>query len=234
MTTFLRTALMALALAAPLAAAALAPVPPFNATYEVRRNGSVLGEATLTLARDGADWRFSAVTRGTEGLARIAGVRIDETSRFRYVDGRPQTISYRFDQQTSFNSRQRSADVDAGSGRIALVNKDQRVDVPFVAGVVDRQLVTVALMQAVAGGVRGQKTLQVLGRRDIEPQVWAIEAKEAVEGAGMAWRIERLRDTPDGRSTVVWLDDNAGHLPLRIEQREDDGEVIDMRLLRRG
>ena len=234
MKTALRIAALALALATPLAAVALAPVQPFSATYEVRRNGDVLGEATFSLARDGANWRFSAATRGTAGMARIAGVRIDEVSYFRYVDGRPETLRYRFDQKTSFNSRQRSADVDAAAGRVALVNKGERVDVPFVAGVVDRQLLTVALMQAVAAGRRGEQTLQVLGRRDIEAQVWDIEAKEQVEGLGLAWRLERERDTPDGRSTVIWLDDDAGHLPLRIEQREDDGEVIDMRMIRRG
>ena len=232
MTILLRTAAIAFAFIGPLAAAA--PVPPFSATYEVRRNGDVLGEATITLAREGANWRFAAATRGTAGLARIAGVRIDETSHFRYVDGRPETLRYRFDQKTSFNSRQRSADVDAAAGRIALVNKGERVEVPFVAGVVDRQLLTLALMQAVAAGRRGEQTLQVLGRRDIEAQVWDIEAKEPVEGLGLAWRLERERDTPDGRSTTIWLDDDAGHLPLRIEQREDDGEVIDMRLIRRG
>jgi hypothetical protein len=47
-------------------------------------------------------------------------------------------------------------------------------------------------------------------------------------------RIERRRDDASGRTTVLWLDRDDGHLPLRIEQREDDGETVEMRLLRRG
>lgn len=228
--------LLALALAfgaaSPLAAA---PVAPFNATYEVRRNGEVLGEATLRLAAVGDEWRFSTETRGTQGLAKIAGVRIDESSRFRYRDGRPETISYAYRQKTSFNERERGADVDAQGGRIALRNRDERYEVPYVAGVVDRQLVTVALMQAVASGRRGAQQLQVAGRQAIESQDWALGAVETVADVGeRGIRIERRREDGAGRSTTLWLDTDQGHLPLRIEQREDDGETIEMRLLRRG
>ena len=219
------------ALATPLLEAAT--VAPFNATYEVRRNGSVLGEATLRLAREGNLWRFSSETRGTQGLARIAGVRIDESSQFRYLDGRPETLAYNYRQKTSFNDRERGATVDAAGGRIQLRNRDERNEVPYVAGVVDRQLATIALMQAIASGRRGDVLLQVLGRHAVEAQVWDIEATD--HGGGEAgWRIERRRESDDGRSTLLWLDADQGHLPLRIEQREDDGEVIEMRLLRRG
>lgn len=234
---FRRATRTAVALAvATLAALPLAAVPvaPFSATYEVRRNGDVLGEATLRLVRDGADWRFTSSTRGTQGLARVAGVRIDEASRFRYVDGRPETIDYRYVQKTSFNARERGAVVDAGAGRIALRNRDQRTEVPYVPGVVDRQLVTVALMQAVAAGARGEQRLQVANRREVEAQTWVIGAKESTGEAGLGWRIERRRDDGEDRDTVLWLDDDRGHLPLRIVQREEDGETIEMRLLRRG
>lgn len=231
-----RLGIVAAALGAALAAQA-APVAPFSATYEVRRNGDVLGEATLRLAREGGEWRFSTVTRGTRGMAGIAGVRIDESSRFRYLDGRPETIAYAYRQKTRFNARERSAEVDAAAGRITLRNRDARHEVPYVAGVVDRQLATIALMQAVAGGRRGVLRLRVAGRQAVEAQAWAIGASEAVAGAGSGergWRIERRRDDGGGRRTVLWLDTDRGHLPLRIEQHEDDGETIEMRLLRRG
>jgi hypothetical protein len=227
------TALAVFCLAATVTSAA-APVAPFSATYEVRRNGDVLGEATLTLVREGDAWRFTNATRGTQGLARIAGVRIDESSRFRYLpDGRPETLQYDYAQQTSFNERRRGARMlDSG---IELSRDEERWRVPRVDGAVDRQLLTVALMQSAASGRSGLQTLQVVGRGAVEPQSWAFGGIEAVPGADeRGLRIERRRETADGKSTVMWLDDDRGHLPLRIEQREDDGEVIEMRLLRRG
>ena len=225
---------LSMALALPVAAA---PVAPFSATYEVRRNGDTLGEATLRLARDGNDWRFTSQTRGTQGLAKIAGVRIDESSRFRYVDGRPETIDYRYAQKTSFNSRERSAVVDAAAGRITLRNRDAVGNAPYVAGVVDRQLLTIALMQAVATGRRGTQELNVAGRSAVEVQSWSIGEAESVpmgSASEQGLRVERQRNDGSGRATVLWLDRDQGHLPLRIEQREDDGETIEMRLLRRG
>jgi hypothetical protein len=225
---------LTLAAALPLAAA---PVAPFSATYEVRRNGSVLGEAKLRLADEGGQWQIASQTRGTQGLARAAGVRIDETSRFRYVDGAPETLEYRYAQKTSFNARERGAVVDAAAGRIALRNRDERHEVPYVRHALDRQLITIALMQAVAGGKRGVQTFAVIDRHEVETQTWVIGAAEAVPmGAAseQGLRVERRRDPSEGRHTVLWLDQDAGHLPLRIEQREDDGETIEMRLVRRG
>lgn len=227
-------AAIVIAAALPLAAA---PVAPFSATYEVRRNGDVLGEATLQLAATGNEWQVTTQTRGTRGLAAAAGARVNESSRFRYLDGAPETIEYRYVQRTSFNSRERGAVVDAGSGRIALRNRDNRHDVPYVRGVVDRQLVTVALMQAVAAGRSGVQTLQVADRHEVEAQTWVIGGVEDVPMGARAergLRVERRRDPSEGRHTVLWLDQDQGHLPLRIEQREDDGERIEMRLLRRG
>jgi hypothetical protein len=71
----------------------------------------------------------------------------------------------------------------------------------------------------------------------VEAQTWWIGEAEAVPmGAAseQGLRIERRREDASGRTTVLWLDRDDGHLPLRIEQREDDGETIEMRLLRRG
>lgn len=228
-----RAAALALAFAFAVAPLAAAPVAPFSATYEVRRNGDVLGEATLHLRRDGDAWRFTNSTRGTQGLARIAGVRIDESSRFRYLpDGRPETLQYDYAQQTSFNDRRRGARV-LGTD-IELRKDEERWRVPHIGGAVDRQLLTVALMQAVSAGRTGVQTLQVVGRGSVEPQSWAIRGIEAVPGADeRGLRVERRRESADGKTTVMWLDDDRGHLPLRIEQREDD-ETIEMRLLRRG
>lgn len=224
-------ALLAAALAA-TATAAAPPVPAFSARYEVRRNGDPLGEATLSLAGDARGGAFAQRTAGTAGLARMLGVRIDEHSTFAWrPDGRPETREYAYDQSTSVNKRRRGARVDAVAGTIRLTDRDAARDVPYVDGVVDRQLLTLALMQAVAAGQRGDQVFRVVGRRAVEEQTWRIGAEGAVPGGGRGIRIERIRQTPDGRRTVLWLDPRAPHVPLRIEQHEDDGESIEMRRL---
>jgi len=49
-------------------------------------------------------------------------------------------------------------------------------------------------------------------------------------GALEALRVERVRENP-GRTTTSWLAPALGWLPVRIVQREADGETIEMRLL---
>ncbi|MFN7521265.1 MAG: DUF3108 domain-containing protein [Lysobacteraceae bacterium] len=209
-----------------------APVPAFSERYEVRRNGDRLGEATLSLEVDERGGRLAQRTEGTAGLARILGVRIDERSTFAWrPDGRPETREYAYDQSTSVNQRRRGARVDAGTGTIRLTDKGEVQDVPYVDGVVDRQLLTLALMQAVAAGRRGELVFRVVGRRAVEDQTWRIGAEGEVPGGGRGVRIERIRQTADGRRTVLWLDPRAPHVPLRIEQHEDDGESVEMRRL---
>lgn len=214
-----------------------AVVAPFTATYDVHRNGQALGEATLRLNRADGSWHFVSDTRGTRGLAAAAGIRIREQSRFRYLRGRPETLSYHYRMSSHLHRRERGAQVDAAAARIRWQDRDQQGEVAYVAGVIDRQLVTVALMQALARGENGELRFEVMGRRGVEPQRWRIGGREAVAtavGQEQGVRIERLREDPQGRSTLVWLDHDQGHLPLRIEQREDDGELIEMRLRRRG
>lgn len=214
--------------------AAAAPVAPFEARYELRRNGDVLGESRLRLTNSGEGWRFENRTVGTHGLARVLGLRIEESSRFVWnASGQPETRHYRYVQSTSVNRREREVRVDPATALIRLRDRENTAEVPFVAGVVDRQLLTLALMQAVAQGRRGDQLLQVAGRRRVDAQTWRIGSPGAVPGLSgvRAIPVERIRESPEGRSTRLWLDSRPPHLPLRIEQHEDDGEVLEMRRL---
>ena len=101
----------ALALAAShVAFADEAPLAPFRAEYDALRNGDALGKTTLALSdnRDGT-WTLRSETRGTSGLAKLAGVHIVETSRFRWHDGRPEAIDYSYKQDSAIKNRTRRA-----------------------------------------------------------------------------------------------------------------------------
>ena len=42
--------------------------------------------------------------------------------------------------------------------------------------------------------------------------------------------INPVRDSGDGRSTTLWLAQDRGFVPLRIVQKEADGETVEMRI----
>ena len=230
----IRRTLLALVLLAPLPLLA-AEVASFSAQYDVSRNGSRIGEATLTLTKDRQGGSFVNETLGTQGLAALGGVKITETSQFAYRGGQPETRQYTYEQKSRFNNRRRDARVDPASARIVTTDRDGVNELPYSPGVVDRQLLTIALMQAIAAGKTGPQAFTVVGRRNVEPQVWQIGSVESVpQSSEKGWRIERVRETANGRSTTLWLDQDQGHLPLRIEQTEDDGSRLELHLVKRG
>ena len=102
--------------AALLAAAATlyaAPVAPFQAEYEVLRDGKELGQATLALRETGnGAWEFREQTLGTKGMASLLGLDVTETSTFRWRDDRPEGLRYEYAQKAAIKSRQRSTEFD--------------------------------------------------------------------------------------------------------------------------
>jgi hypothetical protein len=233
----MRRALTLLALLAALAPAlALAAAPkPYTARYEVLRNGDRLGEATITFAAlPNGRYDFSSRTRGDGGLAAMLGVSIDERSILRWHDGRPETVAYNLSQKVGWKDKQRSLEVDADAGRVTSTDKGERIALPYSAGVLDRHAVSIALMQDLAAGREGDLDYTVAERRDVQQQHYRTAGTASVQtpmGTLDAVRVDRVRQSGDGRSTQFWLSARHGYVPVRMLQKEPDGESIEMRIV---
>lgn len=227
-------ALLAVALVPLLALAAeSAPLAPFTLHYEVLRNGKPLGEATLSLTPvEGETWEFLSHTRGTHGLALLAGAEIIERSEFRWHAGRPELLQYSFSQDVAFKRKQRA--MTRSGARIDSVDGQRTHDLPFEAGVMDRNSVVLAIGADLARGAPDEMRYRVADREAVEWQRYRRAASEQVDtpaGRFDAIRVERIRENP-GRTTTTWIAASLGHVPVRSVQREADGEIIEMRLLR--
>ena len=222
------------ALLAPFAAQAVAPAP-YTAKYEVRRNGERLGQATVSFKSLGnGRFELSSNTVGSEGLAAIAGIAVTERSVVRWTGGQPETVSYDYRQKTAWKSRERGLQVNAAAGRIDARDKDRRYSLPYQPGVLDRNAITVALMQDVAAGRAGDLRYGVANRDEIETQIFRTAPAERIDtamGAKSAIRVERIRESGNGRTTTLWLGTDMNFVPLRVLQREPDGETIEMRVV---
>jgi hypothetical protein len=203
---------------------------PFEHRYEVLRNGSPLGEATLALRHvEGATWVFTTRTRGTRGLAGLAGAAIDERSEFTWRDGRPELLRYRYRQDVAFRTRERALD-RAGANAIDSRDGDRRHRLAFEPGTMDRHLVVLAIGADLARGADGELRYRVADRDHVEWHRYRVAGRERI-GALDTIRVERLRDNA-GRTTTSWLAPALGYAPARIVQREADGETIELRLRR--
>lgn len=221
--------LVAATLLAPGAIAA--PLAPFDARYEVVRNGEPMGEATIALADAGdGTWTLRTTTEATRGLASVAGAHVDERSTFRWRDGRPELVRYHYEQKIGWKSKQRS--LDARGGTIASDDGKHRGDLRFEPGVQDRHTIVLALAADLAAG-NDDLRYRVADKQAVDEQRYEHGGRESVTvpaGTFDAERVERVRSKP-GRTTTSWLAPSLGYRPVRIVQREPDGETLEMRLV---
>jgi hypothetical protein len=232
-TRTLFAAAAALAVLAPALASAAAP-PPYTARYEVSRNGDRLGTATVTFrALPNGRYELVSDTVGSEGLAAIAGVSVNERSILRWGE-QPETVAYDYRQKLAWKNKSRSLQVDAAGRRIASTDKDRSFSPPYEPGVLDRNAVVVALMSDLAGGRTGDLRYRIPDKDAVDTWVYRAAASEQVQtalGAQRAVRVERIRESGGGRSTTLWLGADRNYVPLRMLQKEPDGETIEMRIV---
>ena len=207
------------------------PVEPFNEQYRLLRDGKHIGEAKIALIMGKDGWQFTTTSEGTEGLAGFAGVKIDENSTFRWQDDRPETMHYRYFQKAAWKKKQRQVDVDHDAKQIKAGDDDGNVTLAYAPATLDRNLVMVAL----AADLKANATTfeyRVADKREIDTHRYRLAGKETIKtgrGSFDCIKIERVRDKP-GRTTTTWIAPKLGYIPVRIVQKEPDGETLEMLL----
>ena len=222
--------LFAVALTA--APADVAPVQPVTLEYEVFRNDKPMGKSTIRLAKGaGGTWTLETNTEGTSGLAGLAGAGIAERSEFAWRDGHPELRHYRYAQSVAWRDRKRVLDASPQARSIAYDDGKHVGRLPFEDGVMDRHAIVLALAHDV-GTHAPTLEYRVADKDHVETHRYRVAGEERVEcraGSFDATRVERVREKP-GRTTTSWLAKETQWLPVRIVQREPDGETIEMRL----
>lgn len=205
----------------------------YTANYVVFRNGKELGNATVKFSNIGnGRWELSSSTIGT-GIAAIAGVQINERSLLRWNDGKPETVDYSFSQITGWKNKQRSIKVNAQSKTIDSQDNEKSYTMKYERGVLDRHAINVAVMQDLSQGLRGDLHYTVADRDKLHEHLYRVIGNEKTEttlGVLNSIKVQRIRETANGRSTTLWLGSDRQFVPIRIEQKEGDGDVIEMRI----
>lgn len=227
-TTFALLATLALA-------PALANTPAaYSAEYEVLRNGRALGQADVRVSEAGNGvWEMHSHTRGTRGVASLAGVEVTERSRFRWTAESIEAMDYDYSQRAAARSRERSVRVDSGAGAITTRDRGDEARLAYQAGVLDRHILPLAIARDLSRGERGPLSYQVADRGEVDEHVYRIVGRERVEtpkGQVDAIKLERQRENSD-RVTTMWMDPGNGYLPVRVVQREG-GDTMETRLVR--
>jgi hypothetical protein len=213
-----------------------AGIKPFHAEYATLRNGDEVGRTMLDFGDNGdGSWTLRSETRGTSGLARLAGIHIVETSRFRWKDGRPEALVYDYKQEGAFKQRTRHADFDWSTNEVRVSEGGQTFRYPISTGIIDRQAVTLALA---ADLVRGADAFdyQVAVKDRIDPMRYvrgAVETLNVPAGEYKAQLMQRDGKPGADRKRVArsWFAESLGWLPVQIEQTEKKGDTVTLQLV---
>lgn len=210
-----------------------APLAPFRAEYVALRNGDALGRTSLALSDNGdGTWTLQSETRGTSGLAKLAGIHIVETSRFRWRDGRPEALEYSYKQDSAIRKRTRHAAFSDGEAQVEESGKMFRYAI--VPGLVDRHAVTLAIATDLKRRAHAFD-YKVAVKDHVEDMRYERAGSETVNvpaGAFETILMRRVGEPGTDRKRVArsWFSEKLGWLPVEIEQSEKKGDTITLEL----
>ncbi len=223
---------------APILAAPTPVAPtlaPFVARYEARYHAKAAGDATLRLVRlQSPQWRVDLGIEGRKGMAGVLGLNVQQSTVFDAPDDR----SYRPLSQSTVRKGlllgRRSTGVydwpHASAQWRGDLKQRHRAPVVLQAGDMSGLLINLAIVR----DARPDAVLRyrfVEGGRVREHVYQAAAAPEPVAVGELSYSALRVTRTNGGNDdTIVWVAEGVP-TPIRILQREDGEDAVDLRLV---
>lgn len=228
---FRRAALLGMLMVATLPASAL---EPFVASYQAYNEGRLAGQATLQVLHNRGDqWRVDLGIRGKRGLAGLVGLNVEQSTVFDSIDDRYRPLSHSTVKRAFLGGRKVTGLYDwnaASSSWTGDLKKERKRPVPLRAEDLSALLMNLAVVRDAAPGKALAYRVVENGRaREHAYQVAA--ATETVAVDRMSYETMRVSRTNGGNDeTIFWIADGVP-TPVRILQRENGADTIDLQLV---
>ncbi len=209
-------------------AAAATTLHPFTATYQVQRNGSVIGQSTLTLSRDArGNWRYASHLHGTHGLAALLGASVKETSTFRWNNHQPEALAYDYSLDATVKSKHRHLDVNWAGHKVRVTENGKTDTYAPAPGLVERHTVPLALALEVEDG-KTRMALPVAVRDRVQTQQFKVTGTDQVSVPAGHFDAKKVQRTDKQNSFTAWYAPQHPLAPVKLAQ--SSGGHISMRL----
>ncbi len=207
---------------------------PFVASYQAFNEGKLAGKATMQVVQNpDARWRIDLGIRGTRGFAGLAGLNIEQSTIFDTVGEAYRPLSQGVVKHALFTGKKTSGvyDWQARSARWqGDVKKARSAAVPLQDGDMSALLMNLAVIRDAQPG----KTLNyrvVENGRARDHQYAVGELTEIVAVDDLSYDAMRVARTNGGNDETIFWVANGVPTPIRILQRENGQDTIDLRLV---
>ena len=207
---------------------------PFVAQYQVFKDGRVLGDAVMRVAKnDARRWRVDLDIKGTEGLVGLAGIAAEQSTVFDVAGDRYRPLAQSTVRRTLFTKKQTVGVYDWRSHQARWtgdVKESRRAPVTLQDGDQSGLLINLAVIRDAQPGRSLQYRFVDDGRvrehhYEVSPQFEDVKIGELSYNA---MRVTRARS--GNEETAIWVVDGVP-TPVRLLQREDGEDKYDLRLV---
>lgn len=207
---------------------------PFRATYSVARNGSPAGVASMQVVDLGnGRWRLDLGIRGTQGLAGLAGLNLQQSTLFERIGDTFRPLSQATVKHLLLSNKRIVGSYDWSRHAAQWtgdVSTKRRAPVALQAGDMNALLVNLAVVRDADAAKSLQYRVVDNGRARLQTFTTSA-AKEVVTAGDLsydAWHVSRTNAGNDGMD--AWVSDNVP-TPVRIVQNDSDTGTLELTLI---
>jgi hypothetical protein len=207
---------------------------PFVATYQAFYKGKEAGDATLRVVSDQhPQWRVDLAVRGKRGFAGVLGLNIEQSTVFNREGDAYVPLSQSTVRKAVFMGKKVTGTYDWSAGTAQWqgdLKKERRQPIPLQTGDQSALLINLAIMRDAKPGALLRYRYVDVGRVR-QHEYRAADTTETVQVGELSYDALRVYRTNGGNDeTILWIA-NGVPTPVRILQREDGQDQIDLRLI---
>lgn len=208
---------------------------PFSARYAVWRGGDAFGDATMQVVKvEGARWRVDLTIRANRGLLSLAGLNLQQSTLFDMTGGAYRPLTQSTVRKALFGKKQTVGVYDWNARQAQWrgdVKKTRRTAVALQDGDMSALLINLAVLRDAQPGATLHYRFVDDGRVRAQDYVVAAQREpQTVEDMAYdAMRVSRVQ-AGGGNETILWVVEGVP-TPIRILQREDGEDALDLRLI---
>jgi hypothetical protein len=212
-----------------------APVlEPFLATYEAQYHGKPAGSATMRVIHEhDTQWRVELGIEGRRGLAGVLGLNMQQSTAFDVIGDAYRPLGQSTVRKGLFMGRKTAGTYDwnrASARWQGDLKPKHRQPVALQPGDMSGLLINLAIIRDARPGAILRYRFVEGGR--VRDHVYQVAAEsETVTLGELSYTTLRVARTNGGNDdTVVWVAQGVP-TPVRILQREDGEDAVDLRLI---